>query len=111
MRLVYLFGLILLAPLAFAQPKPTTQPTTRPSGSGVKAVPPSELLDSLLKPPATAGQVLQPIQEGPVLDASTGKNAVAPGAPQLNLRREGSPIIGQTARLTKSSDTQFSELT
>ena len=110
MRLVYVIGIILLAPLAFAQPKPAaTQPTTRPTG--VKAVPPSELLDSLLKPPATAGQVLQPIQEGPVIDATTGKNAVAPGAPQLNLVREGSPIIGKTARLTKSSDTQFSELT
>ena len=77
MRLVYVIGIILLAPLAFAQPKPAaTQPTTRPTG--VKAVPPSELLDSLLKPPATAGQVLQPIQEGPVIDATTGKNAVAP---------------------------------
>lgn len=111
MRLVYVIGLIFLAPQAFAQPKPATQPTTRPSGSGVKAVPPSELLDSLLKPPSTAGQVLQPIQERPVPDVSTGKNAVAPGAPQLNLLREGSPLIDKAARLTKSSDSQFSELT
>lgn len=111
MRLAYLFGFILLAPIAFGQSKPATQPATRPAGSGVQAVPPSQLLDSLLKPPSTAGQVLQPIQEGPVPDTTTGKNAVAPGAPQLNLLREGSFIVDKTARLTKSADGQINELT
>jgi hypothetical protein len=111
MRLVYLIGFLLFAPIAFGQSKPTTQPTTRPTGSGVKAVPPSELLDSLLKPPTTSGQVLQPIQDGPIPDATTGKNAVAPGAPQLNLMREGTFIIDKTARLTKSADGQSNELT
>jgi hypothetical protein len=111
MRLVYLIGFFLIAPVALAQPKPATQPTTRPTGSGVKPVPPSQLLDSLLKPPSTSGQVLQPIQDGPVPDATTGKNAVAPGAPQLNLMREGTFIIDRTARLTKGADGQTSELT
>jgi hypothetical protein len=111
MRLFYAIGFVLIASVVFAQVKPASQPTTRPAGSGVKPVPPGELLDSLLKPPSTSGQVLQPIQEGPIPDASTGNNAVAPGAPQLNLLREGSPIIDRTARLTKSSDSQFSELT
>ena len=111
MRLALLIGLVLFSPLAFAQSKPATQPTTRPSGSGVQPVPPSQLLDSLLKPPSTAGQVLQPIQEGPVPDTTTGKNAVAPNAPQLNLMREGSFIVDRTARLTKSADGQTNELT
>src|SRR5437762_1673088 len=111
MRLFCLIGLLLLAPIAPAQPKPATQPATRPSGSGVQPVPPSQLLDSLLKPPSAAGQILQPIQEGPVPDAATGKNAVAPGAPQLNLLREGTPIFDRVGRLTKSADGQTSELT
>ncbi|HEY7118811.1 MAG TPA: hypothetical protein VH475_19640 [Tepidisphaeraceae bacterium] len=110
-----MIGLVVslcLAGTGYAQQtKPaTSQPTTRPS-SGVQAVPPSQLLDSLLKPPSAAGQPLQPIQEGPVLDATTGNNAVAPGAPQLNLMREGSYVVDRTGRLTKSADGQNSELT
>jgi hypothetical protein len=70
------------------------------------------LLDSLLKPPSAAGQPLQPIPEGPIIDASTGKSAVAPGAPQLNLRREGSYVVDRTARLSRvGQDGQQSELT
>ncbi len=112
-----LFCLILsftFAPLALAQSKPAaSQPTTRPAvpGSGVQAVPPSQLLDSLLKPSSAAGQPLQPIQEGPVPDTTTGKNAVAPAAPQLNLVREGTYIPDRTGRLTRSADGQTAELT
>lgn len=112
-----LFCLILssfvLAPLALGQSKPaTTQPTTRPTGgSGVQAVPAGQLLDSLLKPAASAGQPLQPIQEGPAPDATTGKNAIAPAAPQLNLVREGTYIPDRTGRLTHSADGQSAELT
>jgi hypothetical protein len=113
-----LFSLILssfiLAPLTLGQAKPaTTQPTTRPAvpGSGVQAVPPNQLMDSLLKPSSAAGQPLQPIQEGPVPDATTGKNAVAPAAPQLNLMREGTYIPDRIGRLTRSADGQTAELT
>jgi hypothetical protein len=77
----------------------------------VQAVPPGQLLDSLLKPTTDAGKPLQPIQEGPVPDATTGKNAVAPMAPQLNLVREGSYIVDRTGRLTRSSTGQPPELT
>jgi hypothetical protein len=112
-RLFCLVLLSILAPCALAQTKPaTTQPTTRPSGgSGVQAVPPGQLLDSLLKPASSAGQPLQPIDEGPVPDATTGKNAVAPAAPQLNLMREGTYIVDRTGRLTKSADGLTNELT
>jgi len=102
----------IFAPLALAQSKPVaTQPTTRPTGSGVQAVPPGQLLDSLLKPAASAGQPLQPIQEGPAPDVTTGKNAVAPAAPQLNLVREGTYIPDRTGRLTHSADGQTAEIT
>jgi hypothetical protein len=111
-RLICLIGILSLSSLALAQTKPaTTQPTTRPTGSGFRPVPPSQLLDSLLKPPMAPGQVLQPIQDGPFPDHSTGPNAVAPGAPQLNLMREGSFIVDRTGRLTKSADGLTSELT
>jgi hypothetical protein len=69
------------------------------------------LLDSLLKPQSAAGQPLQPITEGPAVDATTGRAAVAPGAPQLNLRREGSIVFDATARLTRSPDGSTAELT
>lgn len=89
---------------------PATKPTTRP-GSGVQPTAPGQLLDSLLKPAPAAGQALQPIQEGPAPDATTGRNAVAPGAPQLNLIREGTLIVDRTGRLTKSTDGTTAELT
>jgi hypothetical protein len=112
-RLFCLILSLILAPaVALGQSKPAaTQPTTRPTGSGVQAVPPGQLLDSLLKPSSAAGQPLQPIQEGPAPDATTGKNAVAPAAPQLNLVREGTYIADRTGRLTHSADGQNAELT
>jgi len=112
-RLVGLIGIVVAAPLfVLAQSKPaTTQPTTRPTtGSGVKEVPAGQLLDSLLKPPSSAGQPLSPIPEV-VPDKTTGNNAVAPAAPQLNLMREGTYIVDRTGRLTKSADGQTAELT
>ncbi len=111
MRLLFcLIAVIALSSLAIAQTKPMTLPTTRPTGGGAPNVPPSQLLDSLLKPPSASGQPLQPIQEGPVPDATTGKNAVAPGAPQLNLMREGSYLVDRTGRLTRGADGQTAEL-
>jgi hypothetical protein len=74
-------------------------------------VPAGELLDSLLKPPSAVGQPLQPIAEGPAADATSGKAAVAPGAPQLNLLREGTYVVDRTGRLTRSADGQTAEFT
>src|SRR5690242_6621379 len=99
MRQFCFLVVITLAPFAAAQSKPATQPTTRPTGSGVRPLPAGQLLDSLLKPPSSVGQPLQPIQEGPVLDKTSGAGAVAPGAPQLNLMREGSYVIDRTGSL------------
>jgi hypothetical protein len=112
-RLVCLIALATLAPAAaFAQPVPPAPPTTRPTTRPTTAPAPGQLLDSLLKPPSAAGQPLQPIPEGPVMDATTGKAAVAPGAPQINLRREGSYVVDRTARLSRTgADAQQSELT
>jgi hypothetical protein len=64
----------------------------------------------LLKPASAAGQPLQPIPDGPAADSTSGKAAVAPGAPQLNLLREGTYIVDRTGRLTRSADGQTAEL-
>jgi hypothetical protein len=106
--------LVILTPvllLAQARPTtaPTTQPTTRPAGT--RPVPPGELLDSLLKPPSSVGQPLQPIPEGPAADVTSGKGAVAPAAPQLNLLREGTYVVDRTGRLTRGADGQTAEFT
>src|SRR3954462_9872500 len=109
-RLVPLLALIFAIPALGQVTPPATQPTTRPS-SGVKPVPASQLLDSLLKAPSAAGQPLQPIPEGPVPDATSGKNAIAPGAPQVTLIREGSYVVDRTGRVTRSADGQIAEFT
>lgn len=95
--------------MVVAADKPTTQPTTKPTGG--KNIPTSQLLDSLLKPQSAGGQPLMPIQEGPVMDATTGKGAVSPGAPQMNLAREGTYVVDRTGRLTRGSDGQTAEIT
>src|SRR5688572_26496493 len=108
---------ILVPVLVWGQAQPTGQPagqpargaTTRPAGT--RPVPAGELLDSLLKPPSAVGQPLQPIQEGPAPDATSGKAAIAPGAPQLNLLREGTYVVDRTGRLTRGADGQTAEFT
>lgn len=104
-------ALLFAAALAIAQTTPgqgarpaATAPSTRPTTTGAKPIPTGQLLDSLLKPAAATGQPIQPIQEGPTVDATTGKAAIAPGAPQLNLVREGTLVTDRTGRLTRSAD-------
>ena len=104
---------IATAAVALGQGQPTTGPTTRPTtrSAVTRPLPPGELLDSLLKPPSAVGQPLQPIQEGPSPDVTSGKAAVAPGAPQLNLLREGTYVVDRVGRLTRSADGQTAEFT
>jgi len=109
-RLACFIALITVASIAWAQSKPaTSQPTTKPTGGTL--LPPGQILDSLLKPPSASGQALQPIVEGPVMDKTSGAGAVFPGAPQINLVREGSYIVDRTGRLNRSADGTTAELT
>ena len=113
MHRIAVIAALFCASAALGQPKPATQPTTRPATrpTGGQNVPASQLLDSLLKPAASSAQPLQPIKDAPQTDASTGKAAVAPGAPQLTLMREGSYVVDRTGRLTRSSDGSTAEFT
>lgn len=85
--------------LAVAQ---TTQP-----------VPPAkDVLNDMLRPTGPdQARPLQPISGQPSIDKTSGPHAVAPGAPQLTLMREGNVIVDRTGRLKRSSDGTNWELT
>lgn len=110
-------GLLALAPfagLALAQPmiqpaasepstRPAISPSTRPVTSARSV---DDAFDNLL-PDADrpTPQPLRPIPKPnapPVYDATGGPNAVAPGAPQTPLRREGTLLIDRLGRLVRS---------
>jgi hypothetical protein len=55
--------------------------------------------------PTLAEKPLQPTQRRSN-DASTGAGAIAPGAPQLPTKREGTFIIDRTGRLARAADGQ-----
>jgi hypothetical protein len=85
--------------LAIAQTNPTTAPTTQST------------YDRLLgSEPTLAERPLQPTPRK-TTDASTGIGAMAPGAPQLPTKREGTFIIDRMGRLSRSADGQNWEFT
>jgi hypothetical protein len=95
-------ALALSPSIACAQ---TTQPaasTTSTSGD--------QLANRLLAPQGgNANRQLPAATVGPVTDASSGKSAVAPAAPTLNVLREGTFIVNRVGRLTRSADGQQEE--
>ena len=97
--------LLVIAQLAHAQ-------TTRPATS--QPMPANQKLDQMLRPmPGTSGGAKPLLPEpGPApVDASTGAAAVAPGAVQLNVIREGTFLVDRIGRLTRSADGQNWEFT
>lgn len=75
---------------------PTSQPTTRQTA-----------YDRLLGNTADIDRVdrpIAPVSPQQMTDSSTGANAIAPAAPQLSTRREGSFLERTIGRLTKSND-------
>src|SRR5215203_400079 len=94
------FGIALLvfAMFTVAQTTQPAHPATQPSAG--------QVLDQMLRPSATPAQPLQPLADPPAPDRTTGGAAVAPGAEQMPVIREGSYIVDRTGRLTKSADGQ-----
>ena len=83
----------------------TTQPAaTQPSDA--RSMPAGQLLDQMLKPQGAGAKPLQPLPDQPAPDRTSGAAAVAPGAMQMNVIREGSFLVDRTGRLTKSPDGQ-----
>jgi hypothetical protein len=102
-------AILLSACLATSAMAQTTQPssqqpTTRP-------LPADQLLNQMLKPSNSAAKPLQSEPSIPPVDTSTGAAAVAPGAQQINVIREGTFLVDRTGRLTKSADGQNWEFT
>ena len=102
---------LVLASISTAQ---TTRPagaagsTTRPAGRSAE-----EMLDQLLRPSPETPKPVQPSTNVPSggADATSGKNAVAPGAPVVSVMREGTDVVNRTGRLTRSADGQQWEFT
>jgi hypothetical protein len=107
MRIGAILLTAFLAQMAMAQttqPSEPAQPTTRP-------LPADQLLNQMLKPSNSAARPIQPEPSVPPVDSSTGTAAVAPGAQQINVIREGTFLVDRTGRLTKSADGQNWEFT
>jgi hypothetical protein len=87
---------------------PTTGPTTAPSNRGLTA---EQMLSHMLRPSPSAARPLQPLGDGPGIDTTSGKGAVAPKAPTLNLLREGTYIVDRVGRLNRTADGAQAEFT
>jgi hypothetical protein len=102
MLAVSLTGAVLVASsVLFAQSQGSGggaagQPSTRPSG-----LPADQLLSQMLRPNEAAARPLTPQPNPDVRDATSGRGAVAPGAPAMPLLREGTFVVDRTGRLTR----------
>ena len=97
---------VLVSTLVFAQ---ATQPSTRPTE---RVLPADQMLNQMLRPSAgPVARPLQPITAAPAIDATSGSAAIAPGAPSVQVLREGTFIVDRTGRLSRSADGQTWELT
>ncbi len=77
------------------------------------AQPPSadEVLGKMLKPRLSGRERELNITDPPLPDRTSGKAAVMPNAPVVQVMREGTPIVNRVGRLTFSADGTQAELT
>jgi hypothetical protein len=87
---------------------PTTAPSTQPSDRSLTA---EQMFSKMLRPNPSAARPLQPASDAPAVDKSSGVGAVAPGAPTLNVLREGTYLVDRVGRLNRSSDGTQAEFT
>jgi hypothetical protein len=93
-----------------APPSPTTvlQPTT----AKVSGISSDQMMNHLLEQPQSGAQPLRNvITTAPASDATTGHAAVAPAAPVLKTKREGTYLSSRIGRLNHSPDGQQATLT
>lgn len=95
---------VTLATMTLAADEPTTRPATKSIDAG-------KMLGQMLSTPAEGEtRALQPVNTAQP-DSTSGSGAVAPGAPQLAVMREGSFVVDRTGRLSASGDGQRMEFT
>ena len=82
--------------------KPATGPATRPA----KELSAEEMLSQMLKPAATGTKPLAPLPSAASggADKGSGRGAVAPAAPLVNVLREGTFLVDRVGRLSRSAD-------
>lgn len=95
MRRGFVLMLLAVASSAAAQ---TSVATTRPAEPEAKQV-----FQELLRPPPTAAEPL-PARRDVVVDATSGRAAIVPGAPTVKLVREGTYIANRVGRLHREGD-------
>lgn len=95
-----LLGILMTSAIALAEP--TTRPAT--DGGGVDA---EKMLDQLLRTQAGGAKPIQPMApETDKIDVGSSKNAVAPKAPSVALKREGDIISRRDGRVQRTADDQ-----
>ena len=75
-----------------------------------------QMLGQMLRPPGGGAggggtRVLQPQNDPPAVDRTSGGGAVLPGAPQVAVMREGTFLPERVGRLTRSPDGSQAEFT
>ena len=100
-RMLLGVSLLLCFAIVAQDAAPTTAPSTQPA-----AMPADRLLDQMLRGSGPVARPLQPIDNPPIYDQTSGKT-VAPAPPtQTPLIREGDYVRDRTGRLQKSADGQ-----
>jgi len=87
---------------------PATAPTTEPAARSLTA---EQMFSRMLRPSPSVARPLQPTPDGPAPDKTSGVGAVAPGAPTLNVLREGTYLVDRVGRLNRTSDGSQAEFT
>ena len=88
------------APIGDDRPGAVERPAPKPKGPTA-----DELIGEMLKPPPTTGERALPTpEEGPAPDKTSGRGAVKPDAPVVNVLREGTFIVDRVGRLSRSAD-------
>ncbi|MCC7351154.1 MAG: hypothetical protein IT446_11345 [Phycisphaerales bacterium] len=108
-RYTMILGGLVLSAALFAWAEPSTQPSTQPGETGSQRA--DREMDRLLRPGNSAPKPLQPAPDAPTTDKTSGPAAVAPGAPSVNVLREGTLVVDRVGHLTRSADGQQMEFT
>ena len=89
-------------------PGPSTKPSTSPATTrSAKDQSAEEMLSQMLKAPQQAGKrplTPLPTTMGGGVDKKSGKGAVAPSAPVVNVLREGTFLVDRVGRLSRTAD-------
>ena len=91
--------------------EPTTRPATQPATQPAQTLTAEQMLSQLLRPRATPGRPLAPTTGPAAYDKTSGRGAVAPGAPVVSVLREGTFIVDRVGRLTRTTDGSQAEFT